>query len=213
MADPTVDDDHAAVAPVAAVEPVDPVPEMAPSGGLRHQLQELDENVYRAVAISRTPTLDRLMRGVSTAANYSVLWGGIAGVLAVRPGRGRQAAVQGLVAIGLTSFVANQGLKRVVTRNRPARDDAAVPIARHVRMPGSTSFPSGHSASAFAFASAVGDQLPLLSPALHATATAVAYSRVHTGVHYPGDVLAGSLLGLVVGNAVPAVTSWFARHR
>src|SRR5690606_29200295 len=155
--------------------------------GLRRQLQELDENVYRAVAISRTPTLDRVMRGVSTAANYSVLWAGIAGVLAVRPGRGRQAAVQGLVAIGLTSFVANQGLKRVVTRNRPARDAAAVPIARHVRMPGSTSFPSGHSASAFAFASAVGDQLPLLSPALHSAATAVAYSRVHTGVHYPGD--------------------------
>ena len=52
-------------------------------------------------------------------------------------------------------------------------------------MPRSTSFPSGHSASAFAFATAVGDELPLAWLPLHALAAAVTYSRVHTGVHYP----------------------------
>ena len=62
-------------------------------------------------------------------------------------------------------------------------------------MPASTSFPSGHSASAFAFATAVGDELPLAWLPLHALATAVAYSRVHTGVHYPGDAVIGSLMG------------------
>ena len=52
-------------------------------------------------------------------------------------------------------------------------------------MPTSTSFPSGHSASALAFAVAVGDVLPALRLPLRAAAATVAFSRVYTGVHYP----------------------------
>jgi undecaprenyl-diphosphatase len=70
-----------------------------------------------------------------------------------------------------------------------------VPLARQVPLPSSTSFPSGHAASAFAFATGVGAVLPRDALALRTLAAAVAYSRVHTGVHYPGDVVAGSLLG------------------
>jgi len=62
-------------------------------------------------------------------------------------------------------------------------------------MPGSRSFPSGPSASAFAFATGVGHVLPAAGVPLRALATLVAYSRIHTGVHYPGDVVAGALLG------------------
>lgn len=71
-------------------------------------------------------------------------------------------------------------------------------------MPGSTSFPSGHSASAFAFATAAGHEYPLASLPLHIMAGTVAYSRIHTGVHYPGDVAAGSLIGAVAGGIVAA---------
>jgi undecaprenyl-diphosphatase len=62
-------------------------------------------------------------------------------------------------------------------------------------MPGSGSFPSGHAASAFAFAYAVGRHLPGLAVPVRLLATGVAYSRVHAGVHYPGDVVIGSVLG------------------
>ena len=55
-------------------------------------------------------------------------------------------------------------------------------------MPTSTSFPSGHAASAFAFAYAVGRRIPALAVPIRLLAAGVAYSRVHTGVHYPGDV-------------------------
>ena len=65
-------------------------------------------------------------------------------------------------------------------------------------MPGSTSFPSGHSATAFAFATGVGRVFPAPSIPLQGLAALVAYSRVHTGVHYPGDVLAGALTGTVL---------------
>ena len=73
-----------------------------------------------------------------------------------------------------------------------------VPVARHVRMPVSTSFPSGHSAAAFAFATGVGHALPPAAIPLRALAAAVAYSRVHTGVHYPADVVTGALIGTAV---------------
>ena len=71
--------------------------------------------------------------------------------------------------------------------------------ARHVRMPTSTSFPSGHSASGFAFAAGVAEALPVLGVPLRGLATVVAYSRIHSGVHYPGDVIVGSLVGMAVG--------------
>ena len=72
-------------------------------------------------------------------------------------------------------------------------------------MPGSTSFPSGHAASAFAFAYAVGRHLPGLAVPIRLLAAGVAYSRVHVGVHYPGDVVIGSVLG--AGTAAMTATA------
>jgi undecaprenyl-diphosphatase len=62
-------------------------------------------------------------------------------------------------------------------------------------MPTSRSFPSGHTASAFAFATGVGHVLPSEAVPLRVLAAAVGYSRVHAGVHFPGDVLVGALIG------------------
>ena len=71
-----------------------------------------------------------------------------------------------------------------------------------VPMPESHSYPSGHAASAFAFSTAVGATVPQLDTVLRLLATTVAYSRVHTGVHYPGDVIAGAAIGAGVGTVV-----------
>ena len=95
----------------------------------------------------------------------------------------------------MTSGVVNLGVKPLGRRRRPDRAAEQVPLARHVPMPTSTSFPSGHSAAAFAFATGVGHVLPPAAVPLRALAALVAYSRVHTGVHYPGDVVAGALIG------------------
>ena len=163
----------------------------------------LDVAAYTVVARAPTSGLDGAMRRLSRAADHSVLWFGAAGLLALAGGdSGRRAAADGVTAIAITSFVANIGLKPLALRRRPDIVAAGVPAVRHVRMPVSRSFPSGHSASAFAFAAAIGDTRPLTSVPLHALAALVAYSRVHTGVHYPGDVLAGSLLGLALARAV-----------
>lgn len=167
------------------------------------ELGSIDRAVYGAIADTQSPTLDEPIRRLSNAANFSKLWMGVAAGLAVVGGRrGRHAAATGLVSIGITSAMVNQGLKRLYPRARPDREGEDVPEERHVRMPDSTSFPSGHSASGFAFATSVGGQLPLAGFVLRFLAAAVAYSRVHTGVHYPGDAAVGSLIGGGVGGVV-----------
>jgi membrane-associated phospholipid phosphatase len=86
----------------------------------------------------------------------------------------------------------------VLGRRRPERGRSAVAAMRRVRMPRSRSFPSGHTASAFAFATGAGHELPGAGPPLLALAALVGYSRVHTGVHYPLDVVAGALCGIAL---------------
>lgn len=173
------------------------------SRGLRAELSMLDRQIYQAVARQNTPALDRLLRVLSEAANKSVLWGVLAGTLAATGGRhGRRAASRGMAAIGVTSAFCNLALKPLYNRRRPQRSRLALSRHRRVRMPGSSSFPSGHSASAFAFATAVGIEVPVLSVPFHALAVLVAYSRVHTGVHYPGDVIAGAVIGTATGQIV-----------
>jgi membrane-associated phospholipid phosphatase len=173
------------------------------------QAERLDVAVYAAVARARTPTLDRSFRQLSRAANYSGIWLGAAGLLTVAGGAtGRRAALDGLTSIAVASIVVNAALKPVGRRRRPDVIARGVPIARHVRMPLSRSFPSGHSASAFAFASGVAATLPAAAVPLRGLAALVAYSRLHTGVHYPADVLAGALLGVTLAR----VTTW-ARRR
>ena len=186
-----------------------------PTGDLRRQparsrirrvlarFDTVDRAAYLAVAASRTPMLDAGLARLSNAANNSGLWLATAAGLAVLGGRRqRHAAALGVTAIVVTSATVNLLIKPVLRRARPNRHDAAVPELRHVRMPASHSFPSGHAASAFAFATTVGHQLPAAALPLRILATAVAYSRIHTGVHYPGDVLVGAGIGAMCGTAV-----------
>ena len=167
------------------------------------EVERLDVACYAAIASTPTPRLARAMARLSHAADYSRLSLTAAAGMALFGGAaGRRAAAAGLASIAVTATVVNVAVKPLARRRRPDRLFHEVPIARHVPMPSSRSFPSGHSAAAFAFAGGAGGVLPAASPPLHALAGLVAYSRVHTGVHYPLDAIAGSLLGAALSPAV-----------
>ncbi len=188
------------------------MPGTGPWSAARDWLAEaarIDEAVYRAVAGEPTPRLDRAMRRLSTAANYSRISLTLSVLLALGLGpRGRRAAATGLASVAATSAVVNVLVKPLGGRGRPQRiDDEG---QRQIRMPRSASFPSGHTATAVAFASGVARELPQAGLPLHALAAVVAYSRVHTGVHYPGDVVAGAVIG---SGCADVVASAIARRR
>lgn len=176
------------------------------AAGWRRDAARVDVALYAAIAQTPTPDLDGAMARLSQAANFSRLSFASAAVLAATGGRtGRRAAAHGLAAIAVTSSTVNLVAKPLGGRRRPDRAGRRVPVARHVPMPASTSFPSGHAAAAFAFATGVGHVLPPAAVPLHGLAALVAYSRVHTGVHYPADVIAGALIGIALAQLTTRV--------
>ena len=167
---------------------------MAIAGGpVIARLRRLDRSLMRRSRALHAPALDRALVSLTRAANYWRLWLAIATLLALFGGRrGRRAAAHGMSAVVIAGVTANGPAKLLARRRRPH----APSLPALIRVPRSTSFPSGHSAAAFAFAAGVCAELPLLTPVLGPLALAVGYSRIHTGVHYPSDVAAGAAIGV-----------------
>lgn len=174
------------------------------------RLHRIDLALFERVATSRPGPLDSVLPPLSRAANRSVLWLLAGAVLCWVGGRrGRRAAVRGMASVAAASTLVNGPAKYSARRQRPAID--VVPeLRRLAHLPTTSSFPSGHSASAAAFAVGAALELPPLALPLGALAGAVAFSRVYTGVHYPGDVVVGAASGAVIALATAAV--WPLEH-
>lgn len=100
-----------------------------------------------------------------------------------------------LVAEGLSG-----ALKVWIERDRPPlADPDPQPL---VELPATYSFPSGHAAVSFACATVLALAVPRLRVPLYALAALIAFSRVYVGVHYPGDVVAGAVLGIAIAIAL-----------
>ncbi|HEV2013037.1 MAG TPA: YegS/Rv2252/BmrU family lipid kinase [Candidatus Dormibacteraeota bacterium] len=173
-------------------------------------LDALDRRLFDRLTRRDRRVVDLTLKRLSNSANRSVVWLAIAGLIAIVGGRrGRRAAIRGVVSIAITSTLVNLPLKYLARRDRPPppRGDRPLPIS----LPGSFSFPSGHAASAFAFATRAGLEEPRTLVPVLPLAAAVAYSRVHLRVHYPFDVLAGAAIGTGMGLASGPVIR-FARQ-
>ncbi|WP_328967594.1 bifunctional phosphatase PAP2/diacylglycerol kinase family protein [Streptomyces sp. NBC_00239] len=165
-------------------------------------LARVDRELFDAVARRHWPGADRVLPRLGRAADHGVLWAGLAAALAVGgSARTRRAAGAGLASLALASATVNTVGKWSVRRPRPVID-AVPPIRQLRRAPLTTSFPSGHAASAFAFAAGVASLAPAWGVLLGPVAASVAFSRVYTGVHYPADVAAGAALGVTAGLVV-----------
>ncbi|WP_051468342.1 bifunctional phosphatase PAP2/diacylglycerol kinase family protein [Actinomadura oligospora] len=165
-------------------------------GGPLARLGRLDRDAFERVAAAELPGLEGVLPRLSRIADHGVLWFGAAAALG-SSGRARlrRAALRGLAGIAVASPVVNLIGKQAFRRRRPVVD-LVPPVRIRWKLPTSHSFPSGHSASAAAFATGVAMEAPpAVALPVAGVAAAVCFSRVYTGAHYPGDVLAGAAVG------------------
>ena len=142
--------------------------------------------------------LDELISGYTRLGNIGLLWLVLsAAMLLWRPTR--KAGAAALLAMLLGLLVTNVTIKPLLSRTRPWLDVPGLEALVEELDP--NSFPSGHSCAAFAAAVSWRRELPWKWAGRLAVALAVcmALSRLYVGVHYPTDVLAGSLIGCLCG--------------
>lgn len=150
----------------------------------------------------RNPVLDKIMIFITSLGDKGMIWI-LATVLLLIPKKTRKAGMVSAVALLGSLLFNNMLIKNIVQRPRPyvTLEDLRIIIPR----PSEYSFPSGHSSSSFAAAVSFYRLLPkkLGIPAI-VLAGLIAFSRLYVGVHYPTDVLAGALMGIVL--------SYFAQY-
>lgn len=143
------------------------------------------------------PAIDRLMYSVTELADFSLLWHLLGAARGLRSEADAAAAVRLSVVLGVESTLVNGGLKSLFRRERPIPEFER---PHHLRMPVTTSFPSGHASAAMCAATllAEGRSRPV-KVGWFALGALVASSRVHVKIHHASDVLGGAAVGLVVG--------------
>jgi undecaprenyl-diphosphatase len=169
---------------------------------LVHRIRDLDRALFRAVFRIKWTPLTVVMRAFTIVGTAGFLWGTLAAGAFLLTGLRPSHLLVPWVAVAL-SWTLAEGAKYLFNRARPFIDDTEV--APLIKTPSSSSFPSGHSATAAAGALSLSAVYPSFAPALVLAGFLVTLSRVYLGVHYPFDVLAGVLIGIVTAGAVLAV--------
>ena len=140
--------------------------------------------------------VDRVMYSASALGEFGLIWVMLGVLRGLRGDHHLRAAVRVGAAVGIESVVVNAGIKSLFRRRRPV---TTVPRPYPLRIPLTSSFPSGHATSAFMAATLLADGDPALAPLYYTAATIVALSRIHVRIHHASDVVGGIAIGLAVG--------------
>ncbi|WP_143526330.1 phosphatase PAP2 family protein [Rubrobacter xylanophilus] len=166
--------------------------------GLARTLRDADRALFRMIFRIKWAPLTVLMRWFTVAGTAGALWGFLAALAFLLTGMQPASLVIPWGAVAVSWLVA-EGAKYLFNRARPFIWDTG--IAPLVKTPSSSSFPSGHSATAAAGAITLSVLYPAFSPLFVAAGLMVILSRVYLGVHFPLDVLAGSMIGALSAGA------------
>jgi membrane-associated phospholipid phosphatase len=162
----------------------------------------LDEELRHSVERGSTGNTRGIARTVARfGGEYS--WGVLGAFFLsgklLKDDKAKAVAEDGLASCAIASGVITPILKLTVGRRRPSETEGTFAFGGQ-----GVSFPSGHATQAFAIASVVASHYPSpwVKVAAYGLAGVVGLARIEQGVHYGSDVLAGALIGIVVGKAV-----------
>src|ERR671915_1095208 len=171
------------------------------------RVRDLDRALFRMLFGLKWAPLTAVMRTFTVAGTAGALWGFLAALAFLLTGLEALRLLVPWAAVAASWTVA-EGAKYLFDRARPYIWDTEV--APLTKTPSSSSFPSGHSATAAAGALTLSAVYPVLVPALLLSGALVALSRVYLGVHFPFDVLAGVIIGTAAAGVVLAAASLVA---
>jgi undecaprenyl-diphosphatase len=165
----------------------------------------LDARLFLAINhMPHPPPLNRAMYMLTSVMNAGFGWVLLlvaAKLLGLRGGK--HAFYQVLPPLWFATMSVEYPIKHYFRRRRPFYDIVeAIAVGKK---PGGYSFPSGHSAAAFAGAWLITRHFPRLAPLWYFLAALVGFSRVYLGAHYPGDVLSGALAGSAIAEVTRRV--------
>jgi membrane-associated phospholipid phosphatase len=165
--------------------------------------QSVDRRLYRMIhGLPHSPLGDKYVTTLSDLGEGLGWVAAGAGVAWLGGPKGRRAGLAMSIASLGTTYVVQRLIKPVFRRQRPHVGQDIVVVGIRTT---DASFPSGHSASSFAAATATAAFYPKVAPLVFALASGVAISRVHLGHHFPSDVTVGSLIGIASGTLIAGV--------
>lgn len=169
-------------------------------------MEELDRTIFLFLNSHHSPFFDTVMWIVSMKTVWIPLY--IAIIWMIFRKYGRRAWIP-LILVPVLVLIDDQGstlLKNLVGRPRPCHEPALEGMVHTVNgyCTGMYGFVSGHAANSFGVAAFASPLLKKnwLSWSLFICAAVISYSRIYLGVHYPGDIIGGALLGLAAGSAL-----------
>jgi len=155
------------------------------------------------------PGMDAIMSVLSFLGNGGLVWFAVAILLLAA--KKKRACLEILLAMALTFVIGNLILKNLIDRARPYETyQSLVPF---ISLPGDASFPSGHTMNGFTSAYALYHNDKKYGRWAFLLASLIAFSRLYNLVHYPTDVLAGILVGILCAGIVHTVMNRYENRR
>ena len=171
---------------------------------LRH-IKAWDNKLLRIIAKKHTPKLNKIMVLITTTGNYGYVWFALSIPLLII-NRYRLTGLTMILAMLITGLTGEITIKHIVGRVRPCSKEFQDDLL--IKHPAHYSFPSGHTASSFAVSMVMFFMLPVIFVPVVIYAFLMGLSRMYVLVHYPSDVIAGAILGIICGTVAVYVSPY-----
>lgn len=162
-------------------------------------IHSIDFGILEFLQTLHNDVLNFIMRIFTHAGDNGYIWIGIAIILLCIP-KTRKIGIYLAVTLIVEAVLNEMVIKEIIQRERPFLQRTGIDTI--INQPSSYSFPSGHTASSFAAATAIYQYNKKWGIASYVLASVIAFSRLYFFVHFPTDILAGAALGIGVGIGV-----------